>query len=100
MGERILTETPAILSFLGGKYPAARLLPASPEGATRCHEWMAWLSTTVHAVALGQIVRPQRFVADAKDFPAVIGKGRDNLDAAFARIEHELHGREWAMGGA
>jgi glutathione S-transferase len=97
---RILTEAPAILSFLGCRHPEARLMPANPEGAARCHEWMAWLSTTVHAVALGQIVRPQRFVADAKDFPAVSDKGRANLDAAFTHIEHELHGREWATGGA
>lgn len=95
---RILTEAPAILSFLACRYPEAQLMPASPEGAARCHEWMAWLSTTVHAVALGQIVRPRRFVADAKDFPAVIGKGRDNLDAAFTIIEHQLHSEEWATG--
>lgn len=96
---RILTEAPAILSFLGCSYPKAQLVPANPEAAARCHEWMAWLSTTVHAVALGQIVRPQRFVADANDYPAVTSKGRVNLDAAFAHIEHELHGREWATAG-
>ena len=34
--ENLLTEANAILVYLARKYPAARLLPATPEGEARC----------------------------------------------------------------
>lgn len=95
--DRILTEAPAIMTFLARRHPEARLLPEDLEGEARCFEWMNWLSTAVHAVAFGQIVRPQRFVAKAADYPGVIAKGRQNMAAAFAFIEQQLQGRDWAV---
>lgn len=97
IGERVLTEAPAILTYLARKHPEADLLPKDPEVEARCYEWMAWASTTVHAVAFGQVIRPQRFVADPKDYPAVIAKGRQNLGAAFGYVEKQLQGRDWAV---
>lgn len=99
IGDRVLTEAPAILTYLARKHPEANLLPADPEVEARCHEWMAWASTAVHAVAFGQIIRPQRFVADPKDYPAVVAKGRQNLTEAFSYVEKQLQGRDWAVPG-
>lgn len=95
--DRVLTEAPAIMTFLARRHPEAQLLPKDPEAEARCFEWMNWLSTTVHAVAFGQVVRPQRFVTDAKDYPAVIAKGRQNVSTAFSLIEQQLRGRSWAV---
>jgi len=97
--DRVLTEAPAIMTFLARRHPEAVLLPGDPEAEARCFEWMNWLSTAVHAVAFGQVVRPQRFIAAAKDYPAVIAKGRQNVGAAFAFIEEQLQGRDWAVPG-
>jgi len=95
----VLTEAPAILLYLAHKHPEAGLLPSNAEAEARCCEWMAWASTAIHAVAFGQIIRPQRFVGDAKDYPAVIAKGRQNLAEAFALVERQLQGRDWAVPG-
>jgi glutathione S-transferase len=65
----------------------ASIVYKDPEAEARCYEWMAWASTAVHAVAFGQLVRPQRFVADPRDYPAVIAKGRQNVDEAFDYVE-------------
>ena len=99
IGDRVLTEAPAIMTFLARRHPTSNLLPKDTEAEARCFEWMNWLSTAVHAVAFGQIVRPQRFVLDAKDYPAVITRGRQNLGKAFAFIEEQLQGRDWAVPG-
>ncbi len=40
-----------------------------------------------------------RFVGDPKDYPAVIAKGRQNLAEAFAYVERQLQGRDWAVPG-
>ena len=97
--DRVLTEAPAILTYLARRHPEAGLLPDHPESEARCFEWMNWLTTAVHAVAFGQIVRPQRFVADIKDYPAVIAKGRENLAKAFAFIEAQHRDKDWAIRG-
>lgn len=94
---RILTEAPAILMYLARSHPEAGLLPSDPEAEARCYEWLAWLSTSVHTMALGQLVRPQRFVHHARDFPAVVAKGQENVLAAWAFIEQQLQGRDWAI---
>src|SRR5579863_283718 len=95
--DQVLTEAPAMLGYLARRYPEAGLLPRDVLSEARCYEWMNWLTTTVHAVAFSQIVRPQRFVADEKDYPAVIGRGRQNVAAAYAYIETHLSGRTWAV---
>jgi len=95
---KTLTEALAILTYLARAHPEAGLLPSDAEAEARCLEWMGWLSTTVHAIAFAQVVRPQRFVDEAKDWPAVVGKGRRNVAAAFTQIEAQLEGRNWAVG--
>jgi glutathione S-transferase len=95
----VLTEAPAIMGYLARAHPECRLLPPDPVAHARVHEWMNWLATAVHAVAFAQIVRPQRFVHELKDFPQVKAKGRHNAAAAFGYIEQQLRGKEWATAG-
>jgi glutathione S-transferase len=96
--DRVLTEAPAIMAYLARRHPEVGLLPADPEAEARVIEWINWLGTAVHAVAFGQVVRPQRFVTDPEDFPKVIARGRRNVATAYAYIEEQLSGREWAIG--
>jgi len=95
----VLTEAPAIMVYLARKHPQAGLLPKDALAEARCLEWMNWVATTIHAVAFSQIVRPQRFVAEEADYPAVVARGRQNVGAAYAYIEEQLQGREWAVEG-
>jgi glutathione S-transferase len=97
----ILTEVPAILNFLGGTYPEAKLLPADVSARARANEWMNWLSSNVHALSFAQIWRPQRFVDDPSCNDAIRAKGRSNLVEQFAYIERLLEdGRDWSVPGA
>jgi glutathione S-transferase len=96
--DEVLTEAPAILLYLARAHPGAGLLPADPAAEARCLEWLNFLSSTVHGMSYGQIWRPQRFVADARDFPAVTAQGRRNVEEQYAYIEAVLaDGRDWAV---
>jgi len=97
VGDEVLTEAPAILTFLARRHPEAGLLPTEPFAEARCFEWMNWLATAVHAGAFSQIVRPQRFVSDEKDYPAVVARGRQHVATAYTYIEEQLAGRDTAV---
>jgi glutathione S-transferase len=92
-----LTENPAILAYLGRKYPEAGLYPATgDEDEARCLELLAWSSNTVH-VAYAQILRPERFVPGAADFAPVQSSGRANFQRCLADIETHLGRHAYAL---
>lgn len=96
----LLTEAVAILLFLARTHPDARLLPATPAGEARCMEWLSWISIDLHGIGYGQLWRPHRFIADPALHEAVQDRGRENIRAANAHIEHILSdGRDWAVPG-
>jgi len=94
----VLTENPAILTFLGRRFPEAKLYPgnASKEEA-RCLEWIAWNSNTAH-VAFAQILRPERFVHSESDYPVVIESGRSNYTNCLSTIDNHLKENTYALG--
>jgi glutathione S-transferase len=99
--DELLTEAHAILFYLARTHPAAGLLPSGVAGEARAIEWMNWLSGSVHAMSYGQVWRPNRYVADERDYAAVQDKGRHNIREHYAYIESLLgDGRDWAVPGA
>jgi glutathione S-transferase len=98
--DNLLTELHAILVYLARTNPAVGLLPADPAAEARCIEWMNWLASNVHAMSYGQIWRPQRFLDDKKEFPALKTKGEQTVREQYAYIESLLaDGRGWAVPG-
>jgi glutathione S-transferase len=96
--DNLLTEVPAILTYLARTNPAAGLLPSDPAAEARCIEWMSWLSSNVHSMAFAQMWRSHRFTTDEEGFAAVKDRGRENVADSFAYIENLLaDGREWAV---
>lgn len=94
----VLTENPAILAYLGRRFPSAGLYPAdASEAEARCLELLAWSSNTVH-VAYAQLLRPERFVPNERSYPAVKDSGRINYERCLADIEKRLQSQEYAVG--
>ena len=94
----LLTENPAILAYLGRRFPGAGLYPAEGgEAEARCLEQLAWSSNTVH-VAYAQLFRPERFVLGEADYPAVKESGRANYERCIADIEKTLQRQAYAVG--
>ncbi|MGY3441269.1 glutathione S-transferase family protein [Bradyrhizobium sp. USDA 4473] len=96
--DNLLTEVPAILTYLARTNPAARLLPSDPAAEARCIEWMSWLSSDLHSMAFAQMWRAHRFTTDENGLIAVRDRGRENVCKCFAYIERVLaDGRAWAV---
>ncbi|NRO97628.1 glutathione S-transferase [Paraburkholderia sp. NMBU_R16] len=96
---RVLTELPAILTFLARRHPEANLLPnENALDEARCHEWLAWLAGWVHGVGYGELWRPLRFVSDASLCETISAAGRRTIERSCVCIEAELaDGRPWAV---
>jgi glutathione S-transferase len=95
---KVLTETPAILIYLGGGFAERGLWPKETWKQAEAISLMAWLASTVH-VAVACIWRSGRFSSDAAAHPAIQAGGRANLEKHFADIDKLLTGRTFAMGG-
>jgi glutathione S-transferase len=93
-----LTEMPAILAYIGRRFPAANLYPTGPgEAEARCLELLAWSSNTVH-VAFAQLMRPERFVLREESYPPVKESGQTNFGRCLTEIEKRLQEHQYAIG--
>ena len=93
----ILTEVPAILTYLGQRFPQAKLLPAGGEALGRCLEWLAYSSSTVHP-AYAHLRRPERYLDDAAMHPPLMEKGEATFIDSIGYINGKLEGKQHAAG--
>ena len=94
----ILTETPAILTFIAQTYPAARLAPlADAYEFARLQAFNAYLCATVH-VAHAHIRRGERWADDPDAIAEMKRKAPEVVAQCFQLIEDELFDGPWAMG--
>ena len=96
----VVTEGPALLTYIAGLKPEAGLVP--PPGTlahARCFEWLGFLSSTLH-VAYAQFRRPGRFVEEGSPcWDELSGQGKHNTIALYREVEQRL-GDGWAAGAA
>ena len=100
IGGQLLTETQAILTFIGDTAPAGPLLPPiGHEDRYRAHQWMNFLSSSMHAY-IRSIFRPSAYapVGDAAAQAAVRRQGHANLKAAVATVEARLTESPFSLG--
>ena len=97
IGDTVVTETIAILSYAAHSNPNARLLPfGDPLAVAKAYEFMSWLASSVH-VTIAQLWRTERFVDDASAAVAVKAAAPERLERAFRAIEQRL-AEPWALG--
>lgn len=95
---KVLTETVAILTYLGGGYAERGLWPKETWKQAEALSLMAWLSSTVQIAAAG-IWRASRFSSDPAAKDGINAAGKENLLKCYADIDKMLVGRSFAMGG-
>lgn len=97
----LLTEVPAIMTYLSRLRPGLDLVPADAAREARTIEWTNWLSGWLHAVAFAGMWRPGRFTDDEAAHAGVAARGRANVLDTFKAIEGLLgDGRRWAVPDA
>jgi glutathione S-transferase len=79
--------------------PEKKLLGSAVLKQARAHEWIAYLSGTLHAQGFGVIFRPAKFVGGEEQvYNTVKALGRDRVEECFSFIDGKLEGRMWAVG--
>ena len=92
----VLTEAHAILSLIGDMSDR-ELLPREPLARARAHEWMNFLSATVH-IAFRPLFRPHLLVNDESLYPKLRDVGVPALRRTLVEVDRRLDGQIWALG--
>ena len=93
----VLTETPAILSWIPETHPSARLLPEDPWTRAQAHAFNSYLCSTVH-VAHAHKHRGYRWADEESSFADMTRKVSANETACFELIEAEMFRGPWVLG--
>ena len=95
--DEVLTEAHAILSYIADSAPDASLLPTEPLARARAHEWMNFLSASVH-IAFRPLFKPQYLVGDPSRYRDVQEVGIPNLRKTLLEVDRRLEGKTFALG--
>ncbi|WP_312943427.1 glutathione S-transferase family protein [Agrobacterium sp.] len=94
----VLTETPAILSFIAQMAPAAKLAPLDDAFEfARMQSFNAYISSTVH-VAHAHGRRGSRWADEASSLEDMKRKVPQVMSDCFEIIEQGFHGGPWVLG--
>jgi glutathione S-transferase len=94
----VLTEFPAIATWLARTNPDKKLLPEDAEGQARALEMMDYVVATVHMQGFSRLFRPGNYAPSESDHDAVKARGREMVEKAFALIDEKLKGKEYVTG--
>ncbi|MDO9439313.1 MAG: glutathione S-transferase N-terminal domain-containing protein [Beijerinckiaceae bacterium] len=95
----VLTEWPAIATWLALTNPGRKLLPTDPEALVRTLESVDYVVATLHMQGFTRVWRPDHFTPTEADYPVVKKKGHEIVEKGLAAFEEKLEGRDY-LGGA
>ncbi|KAF5718995.1 CMR1-like transcriptional activator [Fusarium globosum] len=98
--DEVITEMPAILSYMSSLVPEQNLFGVGPIQQAKVLEWLVFLSGTLHGLGYGAWLRPGRFSDDVVDHKRIRAKGREVIHESFKRIDDALKNREYIVGNA
>lgn len=96
----VITEMPAILTFIASLISNENLLGATPFQRAKVLEWLVVLSGTLHGIGYGPVLRPGRFSDDTAHHDAIKAKGVGVVRECFQRIDNQLKGSDFMVGQA
>jgi glutathione S-transferase len=96
VGPLVITENPAIQTFLARRHPEAGLLPTEGQPGVEALETISWFAAGIH-----RFITPMRFPRMFCDleqaWPSIRATARAELERAFAIVERRLAGRDWIL---
>ena len=98
-GDLVLTESAAICTYIGEKFPASGLVPPATQVADRAHyfQWcffaMSELESPLWTMAKHTFVLPEE-----RRMPAIIDTAKWEFARAAELLAQHLEGREYAVG--
>jgi glutathione S-transferase len=94
---KLITETAAVLAYLGRAFPQAKLFPSDEIGQAQCLATLCWIASQIDPL-FRRAARPERFVSDEAARPAVKQGAEAAYWAKCQEIDTLLAGREWMAG--
>ena len=95
----VLTEFPAIASYLARANRHKHLLPEDLDGQTRALEAVDYVVSTIHMQGFSRIFRPGNFSTNAGEHDAVRSRGREIADQGLRLMDRALARRDYLLGG-
>ncbi|EXM17215.1 Glutathione S-transferase, N-terminal [Fusarium oxysporum f. sp. vasinfectum] len=100
VNSEVITEMPAILSYISSLLPKENLLGFGPVEQAKVLEWLVFLSGTLHGLGYGAWFRPGRFSADVTAHDKIRASGREVIHESFKRIDNGVKDCEFIVGNA
>lgn len=94
----VLTEFPAIATWLALTNPDKKLLPTDPEGQARTLEALDHAVASIHMQAFSRLFRPSNFSPNEADQDTVKAKGKELAVKGFAVMDKRLAGKDYVNG--
>lgn len=97
----VLTESAAILIYLGLEFPAANILPAQPAERAQCIRGLVYIAANCYS-AIGIIDYPERWCADADDsaLERIRRGARERLHRNWDLLADQFPGHPFLSGAA
>ena len=97
-GEGIISETPAILTYIAQTFPSANLAPLNdPFRFAKMQEFNAYLASTVH-VNHAHKLRGTRWTDDESTIETMKAKVPQTMHDSFELIENNMFAGPWVLG--
>lgn len=94
----VLTEFPAIATWLARTNPNKQLMPSDPEKEARALEAMDYIVATMHMQGFGRMFRPGNFGPNEADHDKVKARGREMFEKGLALMNKALDGKDYVVG--
>ncbi|KAF5578369.1 glutathione S-transferase [Fusarium pseudocircinatum] len=96
--KELITEMPAVLSFISSLIPEENLFGIGPVQQAKVLEWLVFLSGTLHGLGYGAWLRPGRFSDDVTAHDKIRANGREVIHESFKKIDEGVKNREFIVG--
>src|SRR5262245_15161656 len=96
-GERVLTESVAIVLYLGEKYAEKGLLPADPAQRAELYRWLLFTTTELEQ-PLWRIAKHTSIYPEAQRIPADVPLAGQEFREMAKVLEEHMDGRTFVLG--
>jgi len=94
----VLTEFPAIATWLARTNPGKALLPSDAEGEARALEAMDYVVSTLHMQGFSRMFRPMNYAPSESDHDKVKARGREIMEKGLELMSKALEGKDYVAG--
>jgi glutathione S-transferase len=94
----VLTEFPAIATWLARKNPDKDLLPTDPDSEARVLEALDYVVSTMHMQGFSRMFRPANYAPSEADHDKVKARGKEIMEKGLALMDKALEGKEYVAG--